>query len=118
MQKTVRKVLRAVANYDPGYYDMYADPNEAFFGRLYLEWILHHAAEAGIRSPGAVLDAGCQTGRLAVPLAQEGFRVTGIDTSGFALRRAKHHAKIAGVTLTLEQGDIAEVLVDHPALAV
>jgi len=114
MQKVIRKVLRAVADYDPAYYDMYADPSEAFFGRLYLARMLHEAAQAGIRSPGAVLDAGCQAGRLAVPLAQEGFRVTGIDTSGFALRRAKRHAKAAGVTLILEQGDIAQVLRDHP----
>ena len=114
MQKTMRKLLRAVAGYDPTYYDMYADPNEAFFGRLYLARILHEAAEAEIRSPSSILDAGCQAGRLAIPLAQEGFRVTGIDTSSFALRRATHHAKAASVTLTLEQGDIAEVLQDHP----
>src|SRR3989338_8532648 len=97
MQKTVRKLLRAVADYDPDYYDMYADPNEAFFAQLYLERIRRHAEAAGIRSGAAVLEAGCQAGRLVVPMAKMGFAVTGVDTSGFGLRRAREHAKQAGV---------------------
>lgn len=110
MQKVVRKVLRAVADYDPDYYDMHDDPDEAFFARLYLERIKTHAALAQIRPPATVLDAGCQAGRLLVPLAQAGFQVTGIDTSRFALRRARKHAAAAGVEASLIQGDILEVL--------
>ncbi|MBI3011908.1 MAG: methyltransferase domain-containing protein, partial [Candidatus Omnitrophica bacterium] len=51
MQKVIRKVLRAVADYDPDYYDMYADANEAFFATLYVERIKRHAREAGIHPP-------------------------------------------------------------------
>ncbi|MBI1992634.1 MAG: methyltransferase domain-containing protein [Candidatus Omnitrophica bacterium] len=43
-----------------------------------------------------------------------GFEVTGVDTSGFALRRAREHAKQAGVTATFVQGKAQEVLADHP----
>ena len=110
MQKMVRKVLRAVADYDPDYYDMHDDPDEAFFAQLYLERLNAHAASAGIRPPSTVLDAGCQAGRLLVPLAQAGFQLTGIDTSRFALRRARKHAAAAGVEASLIQGDILEVL--------
>ena len=113
MHKTVRKVLRAVADYDPDYYDMYADPSEAMFAQLYLERIRRHAEEAGIRPPAAVLEAGCQAGRLVVPLAQLGFQVTGIDTSGFGLRRAREHAAAAGVRADFLKGDLQEVLAPH-----
>ena len=114
MHNVARKVLRAVANYDPAYYDMYADPNEAFFARLYVERIARAAADAGIHPPATLLDAGCQTGRLAIPFAKCGFQVTGIDTSGFALRRAKHHARDAGVAAAFVQGDLMEVLRRSP----
>ena len=114
MHNVARKLLRAVANYDPAYYDMYADPNEAFFARLYVERIARAAADAGIHPPSTLLDAGCQTGRLAIPFATFGFQVTGIDTSGFALRRAQHHARAAGVEAMWVQGDLMQVLRRQP----
>jgi len=110
MRKVTRKLLRAVANRDPDYYDMYADANEACFAQLYLAHIRRYIEPCGIPSDGTVLDAGCQAGRLAVPLAQDGFRVTGVDTSGFGLRRAKDHAQRAGVTVDWVRGDLLEVL--------
>ncbi len=110
MQKLARKILRAVADYDPDYYDMYADPNEAAFATLYLTRITRHAEAAGIRPPARVLEAGCQAGRLVVPLAKLGFDVTGIDTSGFALRRAAAHATAAGVDAAWLKGDLVDVL--------
>src|SRR3989338_4904789 len=85
MQKVLRKVLRTVANHDPDYYDMYLDPNEAFFAKLYVKHIMRHAAEAGIHPQDAagggslrprILEAGCQAGRLVVPFAKLGFDVT------------------------------------------
>ena len=138
MHKVARKVLRVVADYDPDYYDMYQDPNEALFARLYVERIRRHAEGLGIRPPAtepgaprsarggdgsagvggrprpALLEAGCQAERLAVPFAKLGFRVTGIDTSGFALRRAREHAAAAGVEAEWLKGDLAEVLARHP----
>ena len=117
MHQIVRKLLRTVANHDPAYYDMYADPHEACFARLYVERIAHAAAEAGIRQPATLLEAGCQAGRLVVPLAQRGFRVTGIDTSGFALRRARRHARESGVAAAFRRGDLLEVLRRTPGCA-
>lgn len=114
MKRAVRKVLRAVANYDPDYYDMHEDANETLFAHLYLEHILQHAEAAGIRPPATILEAGCQAGRLVIPLAKQGFRVTGVDTSGFGLRRAQAHAKAAGVEAAFIRGDIIEVLRRQP----
>ena len=110
MQKLLRKVLRAVAEYDPTYYDMYDDPNEAFFARVYLERITRHLALAHIEPPARILDAGCQAGRLAIPLAQRGFQVTGVDTSRFALTRARRHAAAVGVRVHWQRGDVPALL--------
>lgn len=117
MQKVVRKVLRAIADYDPDYYDMYADANEAFFATLYVERIRRHAAAAGIHPPARLLEAGCQAGRLVIPLAKLGFQVTGIDTSGYALRRARAHAKTARVDARLIRGDLLNVLRSRPSVS-
>lgn len=117
MQRVIRKVLRAVADYDPDYYDMYADANEAFFATLYVERIRQHAAAAGIHPSARLLEAGCQAGRLVIPLAKLGFQVTGIDTSGYALRRARAHAKTARVDARLIRGDLLNVLRSRPSVS-
>lgn len=49
--------------------------------------------------PETVLDLGCGPGRHAVPLAQRGMRVTGLDLSGYLLGRAAERAAAAGVEL-------------------
>ena len=112
LPRPVKKLLRAVANYDPGYYDMHDDPDEAWFAGLYVERIRRRADAAGIRPPATVLEAGCQAGRLVVPLAKLGFTVTGIDTSSFALRRARAHAASAGVRVRFLHGNLLKVLQD------
>jgi SAM-dependent methyltransferase len=40
---------------------------------------------------GPVLDVGCGTGRVAIPLAQDGFNVVGVDLSAPMLRVAARH---------------------------
>lgn len=110
LPRPIKKLLRAVANHDPEYYDMHDDPDESWFARLYLDRIGRRAEEAGIRPPATVLEAGCQAGRLVVPLARLGFTVTGIDTSGFALRRAAAHVRSAGLRATFIRGDLLKVL--------
>jgi SAM-dependent methyltransferase len=110
LPRLVKKLLRTVANHDPDYYDMHDDPDEAWFAKLYVERICRHAEAAGLTPPVSVLDAGCQAGRLAVPLGERGFSITGIDTSGFALRRARLHARSSGVRARFVKGDLLKVL--------
>lgn len=114
MHKVMRKVLRAVADHDPDYYDMYRDEAESFFAQLYVERIRRHAEAEGLRPPATLLEAGCQAGRLVIPFARLGYEVTGIDTSGYALRRAREHAREAGVDATFVHGDLEAVLNEHP----
>ncbi len=69
------------------------------------------------RTGGPVLELGCGTGRLAVPLAEAGFRVTGVDFSTAMLEIAGERAAAAGKAaerLTLVTGDFASVALGGP----
>lgn len=59
---------------------------------------------------GRVLELGCGDGRIAVPLAAHGLRVTGLDRDVARLDEARHAASVARVPdafLRLVQGDMA-----------
>ena len=55
---------------------------------------------------GRVLDVGCGYGRIAIPLAQAGYEVTGLDIARNLLREARRQAAIRRVALTLTEGSM------------
>src|SRR4051812_28104881 len=59
-------------------------------------------------APARILDLGCGTGSLAVLLAGDGHRVSGVDSSGRMLAVAGTKAASAGVPLHLTRGDAAD----------
>jgi SAM-dependent methyltransferase len=61
---------------------------------------------------GPVLELACGSGRLLLPLAEEGYQVTGVDTSAAMLRLARERLERAGVTshCTLMQQDMCNLL--------
>lgn len=58
---------------------------------------------------GQVLDLACGQGRHAIPLAQRGFRVTGLDYQQVLLDEAARSAREQQVTLPLLQGDMRQL---------
>jgi SAM-dependent methyltransferase len=56
-----------------------------------------------------VLDAPCGRGRVAIPLAAHGCRVTGLDFSPRSLELARRDAETAGVELELIERDIRQL---------
>ena len=56
-----------------------------------------------------VLDVGCGTGNLAIPLARQGCVVTGVDIAPNLLVQARDRAAEEGLTATFDEGD-AEAL--------
>jgi SAM-dependent methyltransferase len=68
--------------YDGEYRDFSADVS------LYLRVL----ADERIRGP--ILELGCGTGRVALPLARAGHRVTGLDISPDMLARARRHRRV------------------------
>lgn len=63
--------------------------------------------ELALAGDGSVLELGCGTGRVAVPLAEAGCRVTGVDASPAMLAVAREQAQRLPVgALTLVQADM------------
>jgi SAM-dependent methyltransferase len=64
--------------------------------------------EEARRSGGPVLELGVGTGRIAVPIAAEGIRVLGVDSSRRMLEICARRAALAGVDVDLRVGDFRE----------
>ncbi|MFQ3631684.1 class I SAM-dependent methyltransferase [Roseiflexus sp.] len=58
--------------------------------------------ELARRTGGRVLDVMCGSGRVLVPLAQAGIRVTGIDSSAAMIERAHISAATAGISARVD----------------
>ncbi|MBI1953035.1 MAG: class I SAM-dependent methyltransferase [Candidatus Omnitrophica bacterium] len=110
LKKAARKLKRALLRDEPTYYDMFQSKGERFFARLYLHQIRQTLRDQGWQPPKKLLDAGCQTGRLAIPLSQWGFKVTGVDTSDLALRRLRLHAAREAATVKTVRANLARWL--------
>ena len=59
-----------------------------------------------VRCGEPVLELACGSGRLTIPLAEEGVDITGLDIAPEMLRLAESKAATRGVRLTLERGDV------------
>jgi len=60
-------------------------------------------------APGRALDLGCGTGTNAITLARGGFRVTGIDFSCRAIRKAREKASRAGLPIDFLAADVSDL---------
>jgi SAM-dependent methyltransferase len=62
--------------------------------------------EEARHSGGPVLELGVGTGRIAVPIAADGIRVIGVDSSRAMLEICARRAALAGVDVDLRVGDL------------
>ena len=86
-----------VALYEtPSFYDAAVPPGpcEGFYRSL------------ANRTGGPVLELACGTGRLSVPLAEDGHEVVGVDSSPAMLRSARRKAEAAGVEIDFVADDM------------
>ncbi|MCP4593646.1 MAG: class I SAM-dependent methyltransferase [bacterium] len=67
------------------------------------------AAYLELQPEASVLDLACGYGRTAVPLAQRGYRVTGLDLSKVLLAQARRAAKEAAVKITWHRGNMQDI---------
>lgn len=95
---------------------------EAFFGedylRIYLPFLPPDRTVREIKgiikllklpAGKAILDLCCGYGRHAIPLAQQGYQITGLDLSELFLRRAREKAESQGVEARWIQGDMRTI---------
>jgi SAM-dependent methyltransferase len=64
--------------------------------------------EEARRSGGPVVELGVGTGRIAVPIAADGIRVIGVDSSKGMLEVCARRAALVGVDVDLRVGDLRE----------
>jgi SAM-dependent methyltransferase len=97
--------LPFAADYAAAYDLIYADKGYEQEVEL-LERIFATYGQGPVRS---VLDLGCGTGSHAIPLAQRGHTVVGVDRSSAMLDQARARARLPCPTLTFEQGDLRQL---------
>ena len=56
-----------------------------------------------------LLDLGCGTGNISIPLAQKGYQVTGMDLSAEMLDIARSKSEAAGLVIDWQQQDLTEL---------
>ena len=92
-------------------YDAWADIYDSVFSYVN-EDIPFYVDEAG-RSGGPVIELGCGTGRVAIPIALSGIDVVGLDSSPLMIKRARQKADQTGVSnLRLVQADMIDFKFD------
>lgn len=89
------------ADYAAAYDELYGDKDYGAEIEL-LESVFR---QCSVHQVKRVLDLGCGTGNHAVPLAQRGYTVVGVDRSSAMLRRAEERASGA----TFANGDITRI---------
>ena len=93
-------------------YETFASVYDLFMEQVeYDEWLSHiHAVweKYGIE-PKTILDLGCGTGSILLPLAKEGFDMIGVDLSPEMLTEADHKAMEAGLSVRLACQDMTEL---------
>src|SRR5438477_475778 len=80
-------------------YDLDTAPLE---GGPDVEWFSGLARRTG----GPILELGCGTGRITVPIAQDGHHIVGLDRSAAMLERAERRARRANVEIRWVEGDM------------
>ena len=92
-------------------YDAWADIYDSVFS--YVNEDIPFYVEEAVRSGGPVIELGCGTGRVAIPIALSGIDVVGLDSSSLMIKRARQKANQTEVSnLRLIQADMIEFKFD------
>jgi SAM-dependent methyltransferase len=75
-------------------------------------------ARIGVSAGDSVLDVCCGTGNAAIPAAETGAQVTGVDLTPSMLHVAQRRAREAGVTVEWIEGDVEELPFDDASFDV
>ena len=68
--------------------------------------VIEFYAEQARRAGGPVLELGCGTGGVLIPIARHGVEATGLDVAPDMLARAAAAARVVGASVRLVEGDM------------
>ena len=92
-------------------YDAWAEIYDSVFS--YVNEDIPFYVDEAVRSGGPVIELGCGTGRVAIPIALSGIDVVGLDSSTLMIERAREKASQTGVSnLKLVQADMIDFKFD------
>ena len=76
----------------------------------YGQWLcrLKHLWEEAGFTPKTLLEFGCGTGNFTLPLARQGYQITGVDLSEEMINQAKQKAQKEQLSVTFEVEDICD----------
>ena len=77
----------------------------ALFATYLLKGAMDFLEIANIPSDATILDVACGAGQTALPMAQRGNRVTGIDIAGNLIETARWRAQAEGLQIQFDEGD-------------
>lgn len=92
-------MMQSIYN-NPSEYDLKFSNYQTDY-QLILEW-----AE---KANGKIIDLGCGTGRLTIPLFEKGYNVEGVDLSPSMLSRAKEKANTLGLNIAFHEMDLTNL---------
>ena len=87
-------------------YDAIADLYDPW-SRSVVEDVGFYVAEAR-KAGGSIVELGVGTGRIAVPIAETGTHVIGVDSSTGMIEACRRRAQAAGVNIDLRMGDFRD----------
>ena len=92
-------------------YDAWAEIYDSVFS--YVNEDIPFYVDEAMRSGGPVIELGCGTGRVAIPIALSGIDVVGLDSSSLMIERARQKANQNGASnLKLVQADMIDFKLD------
>ena len=96
---------------DTSPYDAWAEIYDSVFS--YVNDDIPFYVDEAVRSGGPVIELGCGTGRVAIPIALSGIDVVGLDSSSLMIERARQKANRTGASnLKLVQADMIDFKLD------
>lgn len=92
-------------------YDAWAEIYDSVFS--YVNEDIPFYVDEAVRSGGPIIELGCGTGRVAIPIALSGIDVVGLDSSSLMIKKARQKAEQTGVSnLKLVQADMIDFKFD------